>query len=375
MVACVVIIEVALGMFTTITPSAILTQAYDAPCFIRGTYYWFGLPPNSTCVLKSNVNAFPDTTITANSMGLRSPEISSPKSPDTYRALFLGDSFTMGWGVDDDAAYPHQAKRVFNTSNTKQLESINAGLVHTAIGYQYVFIKNTIDIIKPDILILGFYPFNDIYDTQFASSWSDLDAQGLPTKIISPNIFVDEHGYLRLTYTHSELYQSIPWLKNSRLMSLISGVSYTMQNKTKEQKPDSYLRICIYKPECHDLDPGKEKIKKLYQAIQNIARARNIPVLVVMHPAEFVVSKGVRLPKYGIPYTLTAEEKLHPDAEFRAFFESIGMQYLYLLPAFAAHPDEELFYYNDDHWTPRGHEVAGSAVAEKLSQLLTPQTP
>lgn len=47
-----------------------------------------------------NGNAF-----RTNCQGFRSPEITIPKSPGTYRVVVLGSSNTMGHGVDDDSVY------------------------------------------------------------------------------------------------------------------------------------------------------------------------------------------------------------------------------------------------------------------------------
>lgn len=311
-----------------------LSAAYRAPCFENGTYYWFRLKPNAACTLTSTYNAFPPVTITANSLGLRSPELIKPKPPSTIRALFIGDSFTMGWGVTQEESYPSQTALAFNEKNsTTKMESVNAGLVFTATGYEYLFLKNNLDTIKPDVIVLGFYPFNDIYDTQFSSVWRETDADGLPEKIEAATAYIDRNGNIRQTYLPA--LKRIPLIRESRLFLLGYSLIQRLAPPGSKEPPDSYLRICIYKPDCRALDAGKEKVKKLFAAIGKLAKTRNIPVLVVVSPAEFVVYKGVRLPKYGIPYTLTPQEKVYPYEEFQAFFASQGIPSLYLLPVFS----------------------------------------
>src|SRR5260221_1861338 len=91
------------GSMSTYEP---FLPAYIAPCFEKGTFYWFRLKTSSTCILHSPGNAFGDVTIQSNNMGLRGTDIPIPKPTNTTRILFLGDSFTMGWGVSQEDAYP-----------------------------------------------------------------------------------------------------------------------------------------------------------------------------------------------------------------------------------------------------------------------------
>lgn len=362
--------EIILRLIPGLETTAPLTGAYRAACFVSDTaYYWFRLKPNSTCTLTSAYNAFAPVAITSNSIGIRNPEILTPKPAGTIRALFLGDSFTMGWGVKQEESYPNQAALAFNAKNpAKKMEAVNAGLVFTAIGYEYLFLKNNLDTINPDVIVLGFYPFNDIYDTQFSSVWRKMDASGLPEKIESATAYIDRRGNIRQTYLPA--LKRIPFIRESRLVLLGYRLVKQLFPPKEKELPDSYLRICIYKPDCRDLDAGKARVKKLFAAIGDLAKARNIPVLVVVSPAEFIVYKGVRMPKYGIPYTLTPEEKIYPYQEFRSFFEAEGIPYLYLLPAFSQYPNEKLYFQTDDHWNPEGHRVAGVAIAEKITELV-----
>lgn len=364
--------EGILQLFPNLTTSVPLTSAYHAPCFVPGTYYWFRLKPSTICTVTSTYNAFPPFTMSANSMGLRNPEITA-KPINTKRALFLGDSFAMGWGVTQEQAYPNQSAVFYNAQHPNTtLEAVNAGLVHTAIGYEYVFLKNEFDRIEPDIVVLGFYPFNDIFDTQYSSTWTKVDKQGLPDKIDSKASYIDANGSLRTTY--SDIVTHIPFFRNSKLLLLASVAVSKLKGSAVKEPPETYLRICIYKPQCHELDDAKDRIKRLFRAIHSITTERHIPLLVVINPAEFIVFKGVRFAKYGIPYTLTPEEKAYPNKEFENFFTGEGILYLNLLSVFSTRPIDDVYFQNDDHWTPIGHALAGEAVARRLHELLDTKT-
>lgn len=367
--------ESILHIFPQLASSVPLTGSYDAPCFMPGTYYWFQLIPNNTCTLTSTHNAFPPVTIQSNSARLRSPELTTPKPPGTTRILFIGDSFAMGWGVDVNNAYPKQLEALWNADNPKHtVEIVNAGLVHTAQGYQYLFLKNEFDRVQPDIVVSGLYAFNDIFDSQYSSRWTLTDSRGLPEKIDSPLSYVDSNGRLRTTY--NKFVAKIPILRESRIIFLLLRAFYGLPQATSQNIPEAYLRVCIYKADCHALDAGKEKVKTLFRAIHDLTRAHNVPLLVIRKPAELTVAKGVRLPKYGIPYIITPQDKEYSHKEFLDFFTSEGIPYLDLRDAFLAHQNELLYFQNDDHWNERGHQVAAEAIANKLKDMVIPtQTP
>ena len=58
--------------------------------------------------------------MSTNSLGLRGPEIDSPKKH--LRVLCLGDSVTFGWGVEEQNAYPALLQQKI------MAEVINAGV-------------------------------------------------------------------------------------------------------------------------------------------------------------------------------------------------------------------------------------------------------
>jgi hypothetical protein len=49
------------------------------------------------------------TRVRTNALGFREPRLPAPKPPGMRRIVVLGDSFTQGYGVEDDEAYPRAA--------------------------------------------------------------------------------------------------------------------------------------------------------------------------------------------------------------------------------------------------------------------------
>lgn len=82
-------------------------------------------------------------TINSTSNGVRGSEKENSKP----KALFLGDSFCFGEGVDDDETIPS-----FFQKNFKDLQSINLGIHGYGIDQQYLYLKETISKYNPSLI-------------------------------------------------------------------------------------------------------------------------------------------------------------------------------------------------------------------------------
>ena len=107
------------------------------------------------------VDVIPQLThrISINSLGYRGRAISLTKHPETFRILCIGDSFTFGDKVNDDATWPYYLERLMEQQHINA-EVINAGVAGTTIDDQLYFLKRSI-VLSPDMVILMFSE-NDI---------------------------------------------------------------------------------------------------------------------------------------------------------------------------------------------------------------------
>lgn len=94
--------------------------------------------------------------VATNSLGLRGPE---PKKSADYRILFLGDSFTFGYGVEEHVAFPARVREAI----PEGFDVINAGVSGWGPSQESRFLKKVGLGLQPDLIILGFY-MNDIKD-------------------------------------------------------------------------------------------------------------------------------------------------------------------------------------------------------------------
>src|SRR5262245_29171607 len=67
-----------------------------------------------------------DVRVATNALGFREPRLPSPKPAGVTRIVALGDSFTQGYGVAEDEAYPH-ALEARLAARGRRIEVLNLG--------------------------------------------------------------------------------------------------------------------------------------------------------------------------------------------------------------------------------------------------------
>ena len=98
-----------------------------------------------------------------NSKGFRDTrEFEYQKPKDTTRVLVLGDSFTIGYEVDQDLTYSSITERYLR-KNGLNAEVINAGMSGNSNAEELIFYEQEGVKYRPDVVILGFF-HNDLAD-------------------------------------------------------------------------------------------------------------------------------------------------------------------------------------------------------------------
>lgn len=98
-----------------------------------------------------------------NSKGVRGPEYAEWPEADTFRILIAGDSVTMGWGVEEELAYPRVLQRLLEESDESgsRYEVVNLGIAGVNARFSTNRIVRFGDIYHPHLVVYGF-TLNDI---------------------------------------------------------------------------------------------------------------------------------------------------------------------------------------------------------------------
>ena len=97
-----------------------------------------------------------------NSRGLRDQEYSIEKPPGTYRVAVVGDSITMGAGVEFESTYHTRLEERFNrASDGTKFEFINFGVGGYSLRQYVAVVEHRALRYQPDLILIGFCPWND----------------------------------------------------------------------------------------------------------------------------------------------------------------------------------------------------------------------
>jgi len=101
-----------------------------------------------------------------NSKGLRDYEHTYEKPEGTFRILVLGDSFIEAAQVPLNETLSKHLESLLNTNLDKDIyyEVINAGFSMYGTEQELIFLETEGVRYKPDIVILSFFPANDVFD-------------------------------------------------------------------------------------------------------------------------------------------------------------------------------------------------------------------
>ncbi len=134
-----------------------------------------------------------DHTYSHNSLGLRGSKEYSFEKPTGQRILFLGDSFTYGYGVNDDQTFPYLIEKHLLQDHIP-VEVINAGVSGKGTDFELKFFQVLGYKFKPDLTVLCFTA-NDFIDNERGEYFSVS-----PDGEISPKTLKRSGGLLKISF-------------------------------------------------------------------------------------------------------------------------------------------------------------------------------
>ncbi len=169
----------------------------------------------------SGIHVVPHTfhvSYTTSAQRFRSAKLFPPvPNSRTTRVAVLGDSFTFGWGANDDQTYPSQLERLLN-SKYGPTEVLNAGVCGTGTGNEALWYDLWVRRFHPNLVILTVVP-NDT-DDDLARPLFSIDASGG----VRPKSRIQVEQFQSQTLTARRLITRLPGYdyltENSELLNL-----------------------------------------------------------------------------------------------------------------------------------------------------------
>ncbi|OGG33896.1 hypothetical protein A3I80_00015 [Candidatus Gottesmanbacteria bacterium RIFCSPLOWO2_02_FULL_40_10] len=325
--------------------------------------------------------------LSTNSQGTRGQDFTVEKPPGTFRILFLGDSMTFGWGVEDNQTYPALVEKYLNAALLKtssvynKVETINAGFTDgQTLDSYYLWYKTTGHNFQPDLVVVDLFPYNDLSD-MFYSNWEDVDKNGYPEKIISKTHQVDD-GYL-ISIQKTNWKFEIPVLRDSHLFILFAnalekGAPRIVESikksvgieQVKEEFSVKEATDCVYlleKKYCPEkLWSYFDKSELMLSGIKQLSAdyKQDLLVTIMASPDQAVPLSE----KSNRPALL---KTIEPQKHYRDFLNSEKINFLDLLPALSGDKSQNNFYERDGHMKNHGTMT----VAKEITSFLIRENP
>lgn len=295
------------------------------------------------------------TDIAINSAGVRGEELGA-RGPRERRIVVLGDSLVLSVQVELRQTFCALLEQRLNARHDGfTYRVINAGVQGYGPVEEWLFFDHVVAALDPDLVLVSVFVANDAIEALDGARKMDAD-RNAATRTREEAI-----GWARRVVRRSMVLQTI------RLR--YDAIRGRLQRTAVAQRP---LMTYLADPP-PDVDRGLGLARDIFARIATRADGLGARTAFVLVPARFQVEDG----DYGRLAATVAEQggQLDRQAATRRFTSALrplGRPMLDLLPVLQRQPDPAgLFFQENIHFTPRGHDV----VAEALDAFILDMRP
>lgn len=301
-----------------------------------------------------------------NNLGLRGEDQQAEKSPTVYRILTLGDSFTMGKGVEDHQTSSRVLESRLNAElpgrcGPQEVEVLNAGVDSYAPVLEYLYLTGDLQGLDPDMVILNL----DVSDLVQESAYWDqalFDEEGnviaVPgsarTRHLNERVrtWIDQHLYITrlILFYANELmgYRDLS-IRGVVTQASVETAKHTLASDTEDRT---------------------EQWRKIFASLARIKSytdGNGMELLLTIYPWGHQVSDRAWIPGR---YNFIPEGAIPSDASERTverLAAEHGIDLLSLFGLFREYSgNEPLYFDHDPHFTATGQRLMGEGIAEHL---------
>lgn len=304
-----------------------------------------------------------DMRIRINKDGLRG----GPASPldDTPTILFIGDSFTFGWGVSEDQRYSEAMGRLIaQTMPGAKVRIVNAGHWMYTFDQELVLMKQLVARYHPKVVVQDFYwmHIRTLFGHQYGRA-----ADGALQSVTDPKIMVNDRGVLKF---RSDLLERPPLQSQ-----LVAVVARAILNRDLRERAGEWISYMRPGPQNADLWALTEEL--VDETIRTL-QAAGIAYVPFLLPVSIEFPGGNWANVGWTAATPPADiDVALPGARLAAMFTRRGVDIVELAPPMrvlvAERGGPALYYPQDGHWTAAGHALAAEVLAPYVAQALARQ--
>jgi lysophospholipase L1-like esterase len=339
-----------------------LLTRFNLPFWTHDPVVQYRNRPNRTWTLRGYGR--PNDIVRINRYGFHDDGFPVAKPEGEFRALALGDSVTMGFGVTYPETYCGQLESLLGGSDRRfrSHQVINCGVHGYSTQQELQVLRESLRF-GPDLIIIGFC-MNDITEPFVVDR--DLGGTGLDyhgvvqTRNAVIGFLVNETGFGRL-------FQAFLWRKKS-VEAEKRAETYDVRQMAGKSDTEARFR------------EGWAMVFKALEDIYAIGRQKGVPVVLVVFPFDFqLLDRRLQLPQrklsehaalhgvHVLDLTETFKGAVYGDEDLLTVFRSRGY----------SNDEIQLFYdwklreyfFDHDHLTAKGHSLVAQALFVKFKEL------
>lgn len=316
-----------------------------------------------------------------NSLGMRDRPRSIQVSPNNFRILFLGDSMVQGYGVPLEQSMVYLLEDSINQPPRSQhIEILNAGIFGYSPFLEYLYLKEIVPKVSPNLVMVGLFVGNDIGDDYFYIEQAQKSPNGefiftqekwpwdYRNEILkkyqasseNPSGFPENSFINKIwqkLFMRSQIVKEIIQLKKQRKSSENAQKNLQERNNIlAKYKSDIRVNLGLVNHPIAD----KQKRMEYWQntlfylnKIHEYLREKQIPMILVVIP-----DADEKTHRFNEPYEIASQ-----------FAQSKDIPIIELLPKMRQYSSTEILFPIDGHWNKLGNEIATQIIDQELRQL------
>jgi hypothetical protein len=315
-----------------------------------------------------------------NGLGLRDPRDRYEKPPGTFRILLLGDSFMEAAQVDQrETTAAVLEARLRAARPDLNVEVINAGVAGWGTGIEGLYLDNEGYRFEPDLVVLGFFIGNDLYDNYYK-----LQLAGDNLKLaVKPYFGLGSDGVIVQRDPPPPPPPPSALLRGLRSCCRLWSVFETgVLNRFGDEQANTPLWAAApmeaHTRAFYDVEPtgewkeGWDITGQLFGRLKARADAMGVPLAVFVIPdspqlseaewREMVKSGRLRDGRLDIA---------SPNRQLASISERVGFPLLDLLPVLTQESGgvpRRFYFETDQHWNRDAHALAGRELERFLGE-------
>ena len=334
-----------------------------SPPLVPDAYRHHKLVPNSFSRLEQQDFSYIQR---VNNLGLRGREVTIPKPAGTYRILMLGDSFTMGKGVQDNETFSVLVEKALNERLTqcqgRSIEVVNGGVDSYAPVLSLIELKRDLRPLTPDMVVLNV----DLSDLVQETAYRSEGIVGENGEVTAVPQEADRDSLIERMRSWTERHLFL-----TRALLYYANEFFGYRQVTVRDVVTRANRETVAHTLAQDTHPREKEWHNIFDSIlrmRDYAAAANMQFLLSIYPWAHQISETEWKPGRYAFMDQNATPSTRSRDQFIEFAKANDIDLVDTFDVFkAALGPTPLYFAHDMHWTPAGHRVEAAGMTEHLA--------